>query len=256
VLDGAGLHYTGAHAYGSAFSSDKYAAKLYLLRLGVPVPKVWLASEPDGVEFPAILKSRFGHNSFGMDSSSVVRDAAALAGKVSDLGRHADQFVLEEFVDGEEVAAAFLGNDPRQALPQFQVVWGPAFEGRPRILDFDSKWSAESDVYHQSTPQRCTLPAEAQAAVDRALLLAASHLSMRDYGRCDFRVRRDDGAGWVPYLIDVNTNPDLSQDAGFFRMAKAAGLDYPRAIGRIVGAALQRPRRRGPLVGSGGLAGA
>jgi D-alanine-D-alanine ligase len=43
-----------------------------------------------------------------------------------------------------------------------------------------------------------------------------------------------------PYVIDVNGNCDLSEDAGYARAAYLAGLSYEQLIERIALAALQR----------------
>jgi D-alanine-D-alanine ligase len=59
---------------------------------------------------------------------------------------------------------------------------------------------------------------------------------LRGYARVDFRV---DGDG-TPWIIDVNTNPCISPDAGFAAAVRQAGLPYARAIGRILNAATAR----------------
>jgi len=42
------------------------------------------------------------------------------------------------------------------------------------------------------------------------------------------------------YLLEVNPNPDISDDAGFARSARAYGLTFPQIVGRIVESALDR----------------
>ena len=57
----------------------------------------------------------------------------------------------------------------------------------------------------------------------------------KGYGRVDIRVD-DTGRPWV---LEVNPNPDLNDDAGLSRMAAAAGWDYPELVRRIAESALR-----------------
>ncbi|MSP92263.1 MAG: hypothetical protein EXR79_10750 [Myxococcales bacterium] len=243
VLAGTGLEYTGSTVYASAFSSDKYASKVYAGQFGVPVPRVWLATEPDraAIELPVILKTRMGHNSFGLTADSVCFDRPALNRALDQLADRAALFVLEEYIDGDEAAAAFLGNAPPTPLPHFAIAFGPTFAGRPRILDYAAKWQEQSAAYRHSMPAPATFAPELTRAIDTALLRVVALFGLRDYARIDVRIRPDASGRLVPYVIDINANPDLSRDAGFFRMARAAGMDYSQLVGAIVGAALARP---------------
>jgi ribosomal protein S18 acetylase RimI-like enzyme len=57
--------------------------------------------------------------------------------------------------------------------------------------------------------------------------------SVRGYARVDFRV---DPSG-APFILEVNMNPCLGQDAGFAASAACAGLSYEALIARIAGIA-------------------
>src|SRR5207237_664737 len=55
------------------------------------------------------------------------------------------------------------------------------------------------------------------------------------YGRVDLRLD-EQGRAWI---LDVNPNPDLNDDAGLSRMARAAGWDYAELVRRIAEVALR-----------------
>jgi len=61
-------------------------------------------------------------------------------------------------------------------------------------------------------------------------------MGLRDYGRVDLRIDKN----LVPYVLEVNPNPDLSDDAGFARSARTYGMSFEDTVAKIVEYALER----------------
>ncbi len=59
-------------------------------------------------------------------------------------------------------------------------------------------------------------------------------MGLSGYARVDFRV---DAEG--PWVLEVNTNPCISPDAGFAAALAQSGIRYKDAIARIVRAAMR-----------------
>jgi D-alanine-D-alanine ligase len=61
-------------------------------------------------------------------------------------------------------------------------------------------------------------------------------LGCRDYARVDVRV---DPQGHI-YVLECNPNPDISEDAGFPKAVKAAGLSYSDFVETVIKQTIQR----------------
>ncbi|HET9993031.1 MAG TPA: hypothetical protein VFQ65_31065, partial [Kofleriaceae bacterium] len=105
------------------------------------------------------------------------------------------------------------------------------------IVSYAAKWEEDHVDYAgtKPVPLRDATPALV-AAIEQVALDAYRAVELRDYGRVDLRV---DAAG-MPWVIDVNPNPDISPDAGVTRAAAAAGMSYPQMVDEIARIALAR----------------
>ena len=105
---------------------------------------------------------------------------------------------------------------------------------RVAVADIDGDSAAT--IAHSLQQSGATARAVDVDITDKDSTLAMADTVIRDYGRIDFRV---DGKG-VPYVLEVNPNPDISEDAGLANMARAAGMSYRDLIGYIVKSACAR----------------
>lgn len=244
------LELTGRPVTGSAplclgLTQDKLRTKELLQAAGLPTPRYCLARHGEPVAacpdlaYPLIVKPRSEDASQGITEASVVDDFPALQAQVAEVQRsYRQDALIEEFIAGREINAAILGNG-REAtvLPLSEIRFDPML-ARP-IVSFAGKWQEDSPAYRGTVP---VCPAELTAgetdAVRTVALAACRRMGCRDYARVDIRLR--DG---IPYILEVNANPDISPDAGLARSAAAAGLTYPTLIGRIIDAARRRTEK-------------
>jgi D-alanine-D-alanine ligase len=241
VLEELGFAYTGADAWSLAVSQDKAWAKRLLLedKIPTPVSKVYEKPVLNGWRrYPALVKPATEHCSYGITPDSVVDDAQELKNRIQYV---VDTWkcpaLVEDFIDGQEFNVSLWGTaDEPEVLPLSMMDYSVFSDYHERLCTFDAKWNPESDAYRLIAVQ---CPAEIDPALERRIRRVAKAtwraLKMRDYGRVDMRVRNG-----VPYVLDVNANPDITMEGGFARSCRAAGYDYGMAIAKILRSAATR----------------
>jgi D-alanine-D-alanine ligase len=241
LLDRFRIPYTGSNFDALVSAMSKVRCKHILKAASVATP-AWV----DGIHNPlpddtmVLVKSDSEHASVGIDSSSVVPAVQAQSVIAERQRRFGGRFFAEVFIEGREFNVAMLaGPDGPQVLPVPEILFVDYPEGKPRIVDYDAKWETESFAYN-NTPRGFGIeksdPRLARK-LKRMALDCWNAFGLAGYGRVDFRV---DAMG-KPWVIDVNTNPCITPDAGFAVTASQAGISYPQVIERIVAAALPHP---------------
>lgn len=223
---------------------NKGRAKTILHSFGINTPDSTIIRfdnadllSPDnfGLRFPVILKLLNEDASIGISELSVVHDLDSLNSHVQFLKTTYRQDILaEEYIEGRELNVAVLGG---KTLPISEIKFDGLPDGLPKIVTYDGKWIADS-VYYENTKPSCpaVITPGLKKKIEDLALLAFNAMNCRDYARVDIRLNQDN----VPYVIEVNPNPDISLDSGFARAAAASGLNYSDLLYTIAGFALAR----------------
>jgi D-alanine-D-alanine ligase len=236
ALEFVGVPVTGCGLWTISVCRRKPIANAILANAGVPIPAWTLAQDgkiADDFPLPAIIKPAAEDASAGLDRGSVVTDRKALRAKLAAMTEQFDEVFIQEYIPGREFNVGFVGN---KVLPVAEIDFTGMPEGSWPILTYAAKWHTGSAEDIGSVPI-CPAPIS-QRLSDRLVRvadLAWRTMQGKGYGRVDMRVD-DKGRPWV---LEVNPNPDLNDDAGLSRMAAAAGWDYPELIRRIAEVALR-----------------
>ena len=241
ILEQLGFAYTGAGAWSLLATQNKAATKAELLKNKIPTPvsKVYERAGLNGWRrYPALVKPAMEHCSFGITRDAVVDSAQQLKERVQYvLDTWKCPALVEDFIDGIEYNISIWGSpDQLEVLPLSALDYSAFEDYHDRLCSFDAKWNPDSEAY-RLTGVACPAPVDnvLKRRIERAALGAFRALQLRDYGRVDIRVRNG-----VPYVLDVNANPDITMEGGFARSARAAGYDYGRATAYILSLAAQR----------------
>ncbi len=245
-----GVPYTGSDAYTNALTLDKWLTKLVVTSRGVDTPRACLVTSDSldqvmergvGLAFPVIVKPNYEGSSKGIADDSVVHQPLQLLAVLkSALRAYPDGVLVEEYIDGIDVAVGYIdgvGHDGGLLMPVERIVDPSA--GGVSIYDYRLKNLEPGEVQF-----RCpaVIPRDVAARLRQVSHDVLRTLGLRDLARIDFRVA-DDGRF---YLLEVNALPALDQRSSVFAATSQLGLTYNGTIAAILNAAALRAEVASP----------
>ena len=236
------LPYVGCGVLGSAVCMDKAVANTLMDAAGVPHCR-WTRSIRAEVEqdrnavldraeqllgYPIFVKPANAGSSVGISKAS---DRAALDKAIEVALREDDKVVFEEFVDGQEVECAAIGNpdDPASVSTT-----------RPGEILAGAEFYTYDDKYKNGVSQT-VIPAhlreekldEVRAEARKAYLA----LGCAGLSRCDFFVER--GTGRV-LCNELNTLPGFTAISMYPKLMEHEGLTFSQLVDRLLCLAVNR----------------
>lgn len=235
LYESLGFAYTGADDSTLLQACDKSIAKAQLMRHSIPTPAYRVFEDShvsDWDLFPAIVKPNGYHASYGITQKAVVHSHQELKQQVEYLLEEWQQAALvEDFIGGQEYRVSLWGNAELEVLPLMSVHYPQAADPSLAFQDYDTKW--DESRMHFEIPAR--VKPHVKTHIEKVAKATYRATGMRDYGGIDLRLRGD-----VPYILDPNHNPDISEVSYIVRMAATLGYDYGGVLARIVRLAATR----------------
>ncbi len=232
--------YTGADTRTLALSQDKRLVKHLLQQQKIPIPtwQVYTSDRKiDWQHFPAIVKPAFEHCSYGITRESVVQSSTELKQRVGFVLDELQQpAMVEEFLDSREFHVGVIGNGRLQMLPPAEIDYSAFNDIHDRLCTFEANFDQESRAYQLTGVILPTDLSLRQLEQLESIVIAAYRATgCRDYARLDLRLCND-----VFYVLDVNTNADISPDTSLVMAAEMIGLSYGRFGSLLVNLAAKR----------------
>jgi ribosomal protein S18 acetylase RimI-like enzyme len=138
--------------------------------------------------------------------------------------------LAEQYIDGRELNVSLMQRGQELTVLPLAEIDLSALPAGAKIVDYAAKWLSESDAFRQTPRVFPKLPAALRAKVVAAAKAAYRALGCRDYARVDFRL---DGRG-RPFVLEVNTNPDISPDAGFAAALAEGEVSFDQFVRAVV----------------------
>jgi D-alanine-D-alanine ligase len=230
--------YTGCNPRGLLLSRDKVLCKQLLAFHRIPTPQFAVLRRgqkftiPRRLRLPLFVKSATEDASLGIAQASVVDDVARLRERVQFMHEQiGSDALVEEYIEGRELYVGVMGNERLTRLPVWEMRFGSLPETQAAIATRKVKWD-------RAYQQRYDITTRAAEDLTPALLQRLDRLSRRiyralhlsGYARIDFRMREDGSI----FVLEANANPNLTREEDFAESARAAGLDYPALLERIM----------------------
>lgn len=227
VLETLQIPYTGSGVQASALAIDKVFTKRIWETHKLPTPRyrviesgqrAHLNEVADELRLPLIVKPPNEGSTIGI---SRVRGYSGMA-EAFELARKYDDVVLaEEFIDGQELTCAILGQDTEaEALPLVEI------RAPDANYDYHNKYFGEETKYLCPAP----IGAELSATIRNLSVQAYNALGARGWGRIDIMLSRRN----EPYLLELNTSPGMTSHSLVPIAARATGIDYEDLALRIL----------------------
>ncbi len=237
-LENLGIIYTGCPASSIHFTNHKILFKKifgsFFKHHGINIPAYASLEDDSGFKpgLKYIIKAVDKNSSAGLDDSAVI--TADSEEEITELlirkkEKTGMDFFAEEFIDGREFNIAVLN---RQIMPAAEIVFENYPPDKVKIVGYSAKWESGSFEYSH-TVRNFDFKGKDLTLVKRINNIASictSGMNINGYHRYDFRVDKDG----TPFLLEINANPCLSMDAGFFTSANLKGYSYTEMIKLII----------------------
>ncbi|HYM70648.1 MAG TPA: D-alanine--D-alanine ligase [bacterium] len=248
MLELLGIPYTGSGVLASALAMDKLRSRQVLQANGIVVP-AYVAVEGDGwsrepanvtarvardLGYPCVVKPNAVGSSIGV---AIVRDEASLRPAVEQALGYGDVVLIEEYLRGTELTCAVVedpGTGAAQTLPLIEIV------PKREFFTYEAKYVPGAS--EEIVPAR--IPAAAAARAEQVALRVHRVLGCEGFSRVDMFL-----AGGTILVLEANTIPGMAQGSLIPLAARAAGIEFPDLLRRIIENALRRARVRNRRAG-------
>ena len=224
VLEILKIPYTGCGVMASAICMNKEYTKKVMATAGLPLIKsVYLMPDEDPVEkvkelkYPLMIKPVSEGSSFGMNK---VNNEAELITAVLEARKYNAHVLIEEYLVGTAATVGVLEKD------------GKAFATEILNLRPKNEWYDYECKYTKGLTE-FVLPAELSDEMTKQVkeyaVKAFEVCGCSGVSRVDFHI-----VGDIPYILEVNTNPGMTDTSDLPAQAAAGGISYDNLVEMIL----------------------
>ena len=232
TLDMLKIPYTGSGVLAAAITMDKVATKHFLNSAQISTPKFVVYREIDrrkeladeilqNFGLPVVIKAAAQGSSIGV---TIVENSLDIDEAIDNAFAFGDEILVEEFIKGRELTVAVFGNeDDAEALPVIEIT---TTTGR---YDYQTKYTKGMSTH--ICPAE--IPDNLTAEIKNLAVAAFKICKCSGVARVDLMLSEEN----IPYVIEVNSVPGMTETSLVPDAARAAGIDFPDLCEKILTAA-------------------
>ncbi|MBV9390950.1 MAG: D-alanine--D-alanine ligase [Verrucomicrobia bacterium] len=220
ILEARNVPYTGEGIPGSHLAFDKIASKRRFQKRGVPTAGFVALRKGEKLDLalPLVVKVPCQGSSVGVYS---VQTLPQLRKALDQAFAQSEEILVEQFIPGRELTVGVLGT---KALPVIEI--------RPEggFYSYENKytWTGTGGFTEHLCPAR--LNVHETRLIQETALAAHRSLDLSVYSRVDI-ILANDG---IPYVLEVNTIPGMTETSLLPEAAAAMGMSMSKLCEEIV----------------------
>ena len=230
VLEFLNIPYTGCNVMASAICMDKIMTKK-LLSTNKEIPLIKsenATSKEEAIEkiknlnFPIIIKPSREGSSIGM--TKVNQNDETLLNALDEAFKCDKEILIEEYLEGKSATVGVLERikDGRHEIFATPIL---GFKTKTEWYDYEAKYTKGLTEF--------ILPADFSSELTKKIqdiaLLAHKLTNCKGLSRVDFLVHNN-----IPYVLEINTNPGMTDTSDLPAQANAMGIDYNELVDIIL----------------------
>lgn len=229
ILEILQIPYSGCGVMSSAICMNKeYTKRILSTHPEIPLAKSAFVRKGEDVmektknlKYPVFTKPVSEGSSFGMTK---VNSKEELKAAYDEAVKYNDDVLIEEFINGVFVTVGVLEKDGKNFATEI-------LEIRPKNewYDYEAKYTPGMSEFILPA----NLSKELTEKVKQVAVIAHETAGCRGVSRVDFMIS-DDG---IPYVIEINTSPGMTETSDLPAQSKIMGIDYDNLVEIILSGA-------------------
>lgn len=243
LLDLMGIPFTGCSPVSMTLCRNKFFTKRILAPHRIKFPKsiIFPLGQTNRslkqLKYPLFIKPLGQEGSDGITQSSFAETEEACFKRIEFIHNSLKEDALvEEYIEGREIYASVIGNKRLRVLPLREMIFSDFPEDKPKFATFKAKWDESfREKWGIKNTFANNIPVDVEQKIKKIARTTYKAIGLSGYGRLDIRLTPENEI----YVIEVNPNPNISDDDELAHSAKKANIPYHKLIEKIINFALE-----------------